>query len=96
MIDLPTVNKKIPERTCVGCGNSFPKNSLIRVVKTPSGETELDLTGKKSGRGAYICRSADCFKKARRAKKLERAFSVTISEEVYDKLEKQVSKNEQQ
>ncbi len=83
--------KKIPERNCVGCGNQFPKNELIRVVKTQSGEVFLDTTGKMSGRGAYICRNTECFKKARKAKKLERSLSVAISDEIYNKLEGQVA-----
>lgn len=86
--------KKTPERNCVGCGNQFPKKELIRVVKTQDGSVLLDLTGKMSGRGAYICRKADCFKKARKAKKLERSLNVNISDEIYDKLEGQVSDSE--
>lgn len=80
--------KKIPERRCVGCGISFPKKDLIRVVRLPDGGAELDPTGKKSGRGAYICRSAECLKKARKAKRLERNLEVTISDEVYEELER--------
>lgn len=80
--------KKIPERRCVGCGISFPKKNLIRVVRLPDGGAELDPTGKKAGRGAYICRSAECLKKARKAKRLERNLEVTISDEVYEELER--------
>ncbi len=80
--------KKIPERRCVGCGISFPKKDLIRVVRLPDGGAELDPTGKKAGRGAYICRSAECLKKARKAKRLERNLEVTISDEVYEELER--------
>ena len=94
MIKLPVQNKNIPERNCVGCGNQFPKNQLIRVVKTQDGGVFLDTTGKMSGRGAYICRNIACFKKARKAKKLERSLSVVISDEIYDKLEGQVSDSE--
>lgn len=94
MIKLPVQMKKTPERNCVGCGNQFPKKELIRVVKTQDGSVLLDLTGKMSGRGAYICRKADCFKKARKAKKLERSLNVNISDEIYDKLEGQVSDSE--
>ncbi|MBS7274962.1 MAG: YlxR family protein [Eubacteriales bacterium] len=83
--------KKIPERRCVGCGISFPKKDLIRVVRLPDGGAELDPTGKKSGRGAYICRSAECLKKARKAKRLERNLEVTISDEVYEELERGLS-----
>ena len=83
--------KKIPERRCVGCGISFPKKDLIRVVRLPDGGAELDPTGKKAGRGAYICRSAECLKKARKAKRLERNLEVTISDEVYDERERGLS-----
>ena len=83
--------KKIPERRCVGCGISFPKKDLIRVVRLPDGGAELDPTGKKAGRGAYICRSAVCLKKARKAKRLERNLEVTISDEVYEELERGLS-----
>lgn len=83
--------KKIPERRCVGCGISFPKKDLIRVVRLPDSGAELDPTGKKAGRGAYICRSAECLKKARKAKRLERNLEVTISDEVYEELERGLS-----
>lgn len=82
--------KKIPERKCLGCMQSFPKSSLIRVVRTPEGEITLDTTGKKSGRGAYICKSTDCFKKAVKAKRLERAFECEIPESVIASLEKKI------
>lgn len=75
--------KKIPERKCLGCMESFPKNTLVRVVRSPEGEITLDLTGKKSGRGAYICKSAECLKKAVKAKRFERAFECVIPEEVF-------------
>ena len=65
---MPQVQKKMPERRCVGCGNPFPKKDLIRVVKTPDGSIALDFTGKQSGRGAYVCRNIDCLIKARKAK----------------------------
>ena len=86
--------KKIPMRMCLGCGEMKPKKELIRAVKSPEGEISMDLTGKKSGRGAYICRSAECFRKARKARRLEKAFSCQISEQVYDALEKELSENE--
>ena len=82
--------KKTPERKCLGCMESFPKTSLIRVVRSPEGEISLDRTGKKSGRGAYICPSADCLKKAIKAKRLERAFECTIPDEVLEGLEKAI------
>ena len=79
--------KKPPERRCTGCGEHFPKNSLIRVVRSPEGEISLDRTGRASGRGAYICHSAACLRKARKARRLEQAFSCTIPDEVFDTLE---------
>ena len=83
--------KKIPERRCVGCGETKEKKSLIRVLRTPEGEVVLDSTGKKSGRGAYICHSLSCFKKARKSKRLETNLSIEIPEEIYDKLENQLA-----
>ena len=79
--------KKIPERKCLGCNEHFPKSSLVRILRTPTGDIALDITGKMSGRGAYICKNASCLKKARKASRIERALEVKIPEEVYDKLE---------
>lgn len=76
--------KKIPMRMCLGCNEMKPKKELIRVVKAPEGEISLDFTGKKSGRGAYICRSVECFNKARKGRRLEKAFSCKIDAGVYD------------
>lgn len=78
--------KKIPLRKCIGCGEMKPKKELIRVVKSPEGEISVDLTGKKSGRGAYICHSEECFLKARKSKRIEKSFSTAISDEVYDQM----------
>lgn len=86
--------KKIPMRMCTGCGEMFDKRTLVRVVKSPEGDISLDLTGKKSGRGAYVCRNAECLKKARKKKAFERAFDVKIDDSVYDKMEEEIS-NEQ-
>ena len=66
--------KKIPQRTCNGCGAQKPKKELVRVVRSPEGEVSLDLTGKKPGRGAYICRDIECLKKARKTKRLARVL----------------------
>lgn len=85
--------KKIPMRMCLGCNEMKPKKELIRAVKSPEGEISMDLTGKKSGRGAYICRSAECFRLARKARRFEKAFSCQISEEVYDAMEKEDRKS---
>ncbi len=86
--------RKIPERRCTGCGNHFPKNTLIRVLRTPEGEIVLDLTGKKSGRGAYICKSLDCFKKAKKARRIESSLDCTVPEEVYLRMEEELTANE--
>ena len=75
--------KKIPARRCVGCNAQKPKRELVRVVRSPEGKVSLDLTGKKAGRGAYLCPSAACLAKARKAKRLERAFGVEVPPEVY-------------
>ncbi|MFT3950507.1 MAG: YlxR family protein [Oscillospiraceae bacterium] len=79
--------KKIPERMCLGCGALKSKRELIRMVRSKEGALSLDLTGKLPGRGAYICKSRACFKKARKAKKFERAFSCVIEEALYDRME---------
>ena len=79
--------KKIPERRCVGCMNSFPKQELIRIVRSSDGEISLDTTGKKAGRGAYICHDPDCLKKAVKAKRLEKNFECEIPNEIISALE---------
>lgn len=86
--------KKIPMRMCLGCGEMKPKRELIRVVKSKEGDISLDLTGKKSGRGAYICKSVECFEKARKARKFERSFSCMISEDIYNSMESELRENE--
>ena len=85
--------KKIPQRRCVGCGETRDKKELIRVVRSPEGEILLDLTGKKSGRGAYICSDISCLKKARKSKRIEQNLETHISDEIYDALQEQLSKN---
>lgn len=83
--------RKIPLRMCTGCGEMKPKKDLVRVVRGPDGgEIALDLTGKKPGRGAYICRSLTCLKAARKARRFERAFSCKIPDEVYEQMEKEM------
>ena len=77
---------------CVGCSQMKPKNELIRVVRSPEGEVSLDSTGKKSGRGAYICTDRDCLKKAVKSKRLDRTFGCEISQELYERLDKQLGK----
>lgn len=78
--------KKIPMRKCVGCGEMKPKKELRRIVRSPEGEISLDLTGKKSGRGAYICADPACLAKAQKGKRLERAFECGIAPEIYTAL----------
>lgn len=95
--------RKTPMRMCTGCGEMKPKRELVRVVRSPEKQDEegrplpqeiqLDLTGKKPGRGAYLCRDPECLKKARKARRLERAFSCKIPDEVYDKLEGELAGN---
>ena len=84
--------KKIPMRRCCGCNEQKPKKELIRVVRSPEGEISLDLTGKASGRGAYICNSLDCLKKARKSHRIDRTFEITVSDEIYDRMEDEISK----
>ena len=86
--------KKIPMRQCLGCREMKPKRELIRVVRSPEGEVGLDFRGKANGRGAYLCPSADCLKKAIRAKSLERAFSTAIPEEIYARLREEMERGE--
>ena len=87
---MPAKPRKIPQRQCVGCRVMMDKKALVRVVKTPENEVVLDLTGKKSGRGAYVCPEMECLKKARKSRALERAFDLTIPAEVYDAMEAQM------
>ncbi len=82
--------RKIPMRMCLGCGEMKAKRELIRVVKSPEGDISVDKTGKKSGRGAYVCDDIECLRKARKARRLEKAFSCQISNEIYDALEKDI------
>ena len=83
-------NKKIPLRQCVGCGEMKAKKELIRVIKNDEG-VFLDASGRKNGRGAYICADTDCLEKARKSKGLERSLKVAIPDEVYENLEKEIS-----
>ncbi len=76
--------KKIPLRKCVGCNEMKPKKELIRVVKSPEGDVSIDLIGKKSGRGAYICHSKECFLKAKKQKRFEKTLGTEIPESVYE------------
>lgn len=87
---MPVKPRKIPQRQCVGCRTMYDKRDLLRVVKSPEGDISLDTTGKKSGRGAYVCRSVECLKKAQKSRALERALEVAIPQEVYDALQQQM------
>lgn len=82
--------KKIPLRMCSGCGEMKSKKEMIRVLKTPEGEIFIDATGKKNGRGAYICNSVDCLQKAIKTKGLERSLKVSIPKEIVETLEKEL------
>ena len=82
--------RKIPQRMCLGCQESHPKKELIRIVRSPEGEYSVDTTGKKPGRGAYICPKQECFDKARKSRGLERAFKNAIDPAVYEALAQQL------
>lgn len=86
--------KKIPMRMCTGCGEVKPKKELVRVVKDPDGNVSLDLTGKKAGRGAYVCKNPKCLALARKSKRIERSFSMKIPDEVYESMEKELVEGE--
>ena len=84
------MNKKMPVRRCVGCQEMKNKREMIRVIRTPEGEFLLDATGKKNGRGAYICPTRECLEKALKNKGLERSFKQSIPAGVYEMLEKEM------
>ena len=86
--------KKIPQRQCLGCNEHKPKAELLRVVRSPEGEISLDFIGKKSGRGAYICRSLKCLQKARKSQRIDKNLECTIPDEVYDRMERELTENE--
>ncbi len=78
--------RKIPMRMCVGCHEMKPKKELQRIVRSPEGEVSIDPVGKKPGRGAYVCHSAECLKKAKKTRALERKFEASVSDEVFETL----------
>ena len=86
--------RRIPLRKCTGCGEMKPKKELVRVVKSPEGEISLDLTGRKAGRGAYVCPQRACLAAARKAHRLEKAFSCAIPDTLYDCMEEELAANE--
>ncbi|WP_373229551.1 RNase P modulator RnpM [Cohnella sp.] len=79
--------RKIPQRKCVACQEMMPKKELIRIVRSPLGEIQIDLTGKKPGRGAYLCGKVACFKLAKKSKAFERALKTPVGADIYDRLE---------
>lgn len=86
--------RKIPQRMCVGCQTMKPKRELIRIVRTPDATIEVDLTGKRAGRGAYLCPNPECLKKAVKGKRLDKALEQKIDDSIIDLLEKDLVKNE--
>ncbi|MBE6783658.1 MAG: YlxR family protein [Ruminococcaceae bacterium] len=85
------VTKKVPMRQCVGCKQLKAKKELVRVVKNSEGEISIDLTGKKNGKGAYVCHDIECFKLARKAKSFERSLSCSIPSEIFDAMEAELN-----
>ncbi len=90
------MQKKIPLRKCLGCNESKPKNELIRIVRSPEGEIGLDFVGKKSGRGAYLCKNTACFLKLKKSRRADRSLDVEIPQEIYLRLEQELKDNEEQ
>lgn len=83
--------KKIPQRTCMACQEKKDKQELVRIVRSPEGEISVDMTGKKPGRGAYICPKLECLNKVIKSKRLERSLETTISQEIYESLKEQLT-----
>ena len=94
MAECGNIKRKTPIRKCTGCGEHFAKNELIRVLRTPEGEICIDFHGKKSGRGAYICKNPACLKKARKSRRIESSLECAISEELYEKMEEELTVGE--
>ena len=94
MINTQKPEKHLPMRRCLGCMKSFQKDALVRILRTPKGQITLDVSGKSNGRGAYLCRHADCLVKARKARRFERAFKGKIDDEIYEGLEKSIVASE--
>ena len=83
--------KKQPMRKCTGCNEMKEKRELVRIVRDPEGNVSVDLSGKKSGRGAYICKDKACLMKAQKARRLERAFECALPDDIYERLLKEIS-----
>ncbi len=88
------VEKKVPIRRCSGCGERFPKSELLRVLRTPEGEIVVDFVGKSSGRGAYLCKKAECFKRAQKSRRIATALECQISEEIYNTLLEEIARGQ--
>ena len=86
--------KHIPLRKCLGCGEMIGKKGAVRIVRSKEGEISLDPTGKKSGRGAYVCRDAECFAQVRKVRKLDRSLKCAVPDEIYDIIEKELSSDQ--
>ena len=84
--------KKIPTRLCIGCQEQHPKKELVRIVRSPEGDFSVDLTGKKAGRGAYICNNKECFGKAVKEHRFDRSFKCTVDKNIFDELSEQLFK----
>ena len=84
--------KKIPTRLCIGCQEQHPKKELVRIVRSPEGDFSVDLTGKKAGRGAYICNNKECFDKAVKEHRFDRSFKWTVDKNIFDELSEQLFK----
>ncbi len=91
---MKSLNKKIPMRLCLGCNEGRPKAELIRIVKNKEGEISVDFTGKKAGRGAYICNNPTCLDKLQKNRRLSRAFSAEIEESIYESLREELARGE--
>ena len=87
---MPVKVRKIPQRQCMGCNEHKPKTELLRVVRSPEGEISLDFIGKKSGRGAYLCRDIKCLLRARKSRRIDKNLDCSIPEEVYDQMEQEM------
>ena len=88
------VAKQVPIRRCSGCGERFPKSELVRVLRTPEGEIVVDFVGKRSGRGAYLCKNAECFKRAQKSRRIATALECQISEEIYNTLLEEITRGQ--
>lgn len=84
------MNKKIPARRCVACNEQKEKNNLLRIVRTPEGNIEIDQTGKKNGRGAYICKNVDCLNKIKKSKRLEKNLDISIDDDFYEEIRRTI------